>query len=360
MVEPRERVCRLLKEGSRFLVAGHDNPDGDALGASVALCFILDALGKEFRLYNASGMPECFYWITLPGPMYDSIDPLADFGPEWIIILDCGDSKRMGRELMFAADPKRIVNIDHHPSNTMFGAINWVDTNMCATGHMIALLAQDIDVPLTGPLAEAIYLAIVADTGNFCYGNTTPTTLQLAVDILLGGLDITAFNDKYLHQWTFNRIRLWSEVLQCTHIYSEGRIALVTISMDMMKRTNTTHNDCDGLAEFIRRIRGVDVSIAVREESQDCIKFSLRSRGKINVQHVAAAFGGGGHANAAGGKVMARLTDAAVNLITAVERLVFTNIPGPSDQATPLMPTDCQRLASAEALRHTLKMTPDA
>ncbi len=187
--DPLTAVRRLLETGNNFLVAGHENPDGDALGATAAMGFILQALGKNYRLYGASGVPEQFAWLELPAPLHSELNTLGDFVPDWYLILDCGDPFRMGRELMQAVTPSKIINIDHHLNNPKFGAVDWVDPGQAAVGEMAGQLAKALDIPLSGGLGEAVYLALVTDTGNFSYGNTKPETLELAASIIRQGLD---------------------------------------------------------------------------------------------------------------------------------------------------------------------------
>lgn len=312
-----EIVRQLLEVGDDFLVAGHDHPDGDAIGASVAMAFILKAMGKRFWLYNESGLPEHFSWIELPAPIYSSLADLPST-PLWFIILDCGDPFRMGKELLKAIKPAKIINIDHHMGNPMFGHINWVDTTQAAAGEMAARIAMDLGIPLSGGLAEAVYLSLVADTGQFCYGNTRPETLELAAHIVRQGLNPGDFTGKYQNQWTLNRFKLWSEVLHAATLHHNDLIGVLRIPAALMRETGTTPYDCDGLVEFMRRIKTVRVAMTLREEKKNMIKFSLRSQGPDDVQRVALQFSGGGHRNAAGGSIVGTVEEAQNQLVAAV------------------------------------------
>lgn len=312
-----ETVRRLLETEDDFLVAGHDHPDGDAIGASVAISYILKALGKRFWLYNESGLPDHFNWVKLPGPMHSS---LANLGhtPRWFVILDCGDPFRMGKELLKAVQPANIINIDHHTGNPMFGRVNWVDPEQAAVGEMAARLAMTMNVPLSGGLGEAVYLSLVADTGQFCHGNTRPETLELAAHIVRQGLNPGEFTGKYQNQWTLNRFKLWSEVLHAATLRHNDLIGVLRIPLDLLNETGTSSYDCDGLVEFVRRIKTVRVAMSLREEKPNFVKFSLRSQGADDVQKVALQFSGGGHRNAAGGNIVGALQEAQDQLVAAV------------------------------------------
>lgn len=323
MPDTRRDIAKVLQKENDFLVVSHENPDGDALGSMTALGFVLQALGKNFMLYNTSGLPEHLAWLQLPGPLYSSLEDLDGFSPARVIVLDCGDPFRMGKELLKAIEPETIINIDHHAGNPMFGALNWVDTSMAAVGEMIALLAREVHVPLTGGLGESVYLAIVSDTGSFAYGNTKPETLELAAEIMRQGLDIGEFNAKYFNQWELKRIHFWSEVLGKATLYHQDRVIVVCVPQETMDRHQVGPAECDGLVEFVRKVKTVRVAASIREEKdKGQVKFSLRSHGQDNVQQVALLFNGGGHRNAAGGAIADSLENAREQLLDAIEALV--------------------------------------
>lgn len=323
MPDSRSTIARLLRDDNDFLVTSHENPDGDALGSMVAMGFLLKALGKRFLLYNASGVPRHYAWLSLPDTIRSSLEEIDGFHPSRVIVLDCGDPFRMGRELLMAIEPQTIVNIDHHAGNPLFGAVNWVDTSMCAVGEMVALLARELDVPLAGGLGESVFLAVVSDTGSFAYGNTKPETMELAAEIMRAGLDIGGFNAKYQNQWEMKRIHFWSDVLAGASLHLQERVCVVSVTRETMQRHGVGPEDCEGLVEFIRRVRTVRVAIALREDQEkDLIKFSLRSSGSDNVQQVALIFGGGGHRNAAGGAVADNLENTRQQLLDAVDSLI--------------------------------------
>lgn len=318
MPDPRHEIARRIREGRTFLVAAHASPDGDALGSTAAMGFILEALGKTFTLLNDSPIPPQYGWLTLPGPLVDR--PNGD-DYDLALVLDCGDAPRLGH-LQDVLDPTRMAVLDHHLGNPSFGAVNWVDPKRCATGEMVALLAKDLGVPLTGPLAEAIYTAIATDTGFFSFGGTTASCMEIGAELIRGGLDVGATGAHIKNQWSMNRIRLWSEVLGELALRRNGQVGSIRVSQEMFRRTGTSPEDCEGLINNALRIKGVSAAILVRELPEGGVKFSLRSVGAVNIQTVAAAFGGGGHKNAAGGHLSLPLTEAEDALVAAVGNVV--------------------------------------
>lgn len=313
-------IVRALRLEDGFLVTCHASPDGDAIGSMAAVGHILSRLGKRFALYNQDGLPEDFDWLPLPAPVIDTLP--EDYGNggklPWTITLDCGDLFRVGDELAGRVNREKLINIDHHLGNPEFGVLNWVDTTQASTGQMIAALAGEMGFPPDGDLGQAIYLTLVTDTGSFAYDNTTPRTLELAAQIMRLGLEPGPFNAHIRNQQTMPRMKLSSQVLNDAQLYDDGTIGLIRITADVMQDTGTTIADADGIINSLRRLKGVKVSVALREDAPESIKISLRSQGDINVQPVAAHFGGGGHKNAAGATIKAPLEAAEKQILDAV------------------------------------------
>lgn len=315
MQSPITQIADLIRRTDSFLVSSHANPDGDAIGSTVALGHILAHMGKDFCLYNRSGLPAQFDWLSLPGPIHDS---LVGCEANWIFVLDCGNQHRVGDELFRIMGTRPIANVDHHLGNPMFGQFNWVDDSYPAVGSMIADLADELGVPLTGPLAEAVYLGIVTDTGFFTFDNTTPAVLELAARLIRLGLNPGIVNAKIRNQWSVNRFRLWGESFATTELFFDGQVAVAYVTQNMMERSDTSAEDCEEIVNFLRRLRGARAAAILREEPDGSYKFSLRSTGADNVQAVAALFGGGGHRNASGGTINAAFLSAKKRLVEAL------------------------------------------
>jgi phosphoesterase RecJ-like protein len=307
-------IATALEAGKSFLLASHISPDGDAVGAMAAMGHTLTALGKKAVLYSPSGLPPQFSWLKLSSPMLSSL-PQARF--DWIVVLDCGDQRRGGQELEAAMAATPTVVIDHHLANPKWGALNWVDSRRSSTAEMVAVLARKLGVRLKGPLAEAVYLGLATDTGHFTFDNTTPQTLRLAASIISQGLRIGRINELILNQWSVNRIHLWGEVLGACTLHFNGQLGVIRVTLEQLARLGATAADCDQLINFVLRIQGTKVALLLREEPTGKVKISLRSVGEVNIQAVAAGYGGGGHRNAAGAAVAARMADLEPQLIAA-------------------------------------------
>jgi len=315
MASPFSRICDILRDQDDFLVTSHFNPDGDALGSTCAMGHILNAFGKQFQLYNASGKPSQYDFLQPPAPLRSELPAKL---PAWTIVLDCGSDDRMAQALRDRAGETQIINIDHHLGNNEFGVENWVDPKQPAVGSMMALVADELGVVPTDGLAEALYLAVATDTGFFTYGNTTPESLEMAATLLRNGLDIARMNMRITKQWSENRMDLWTTALSAKELFLDKQVALTVITREMFNRTGTTNGDTENIINFLRRLKTVRVAVMMREEAPNEYKFSLRSYGEDNVQAVASRFNGGGHKNASGGSISASIDEAKSMLISAI------------------------------------------
>ena len=311
---PQSQIHDLLTDPSPILVATHVNPDGDAIGSALGLAHLLAAQGKEGAVLLPQGLPERFQWLSCPWPLLSSAE---DFPGKTLFALDCGDASRVGVDTEALLQSLQVVNIDHHTGNPLFGAINWVDPQMSSVGEMIALLAKKWQSALRGPMAEALYLAIVSDTGNMTYSNTTPQTLEIIAEIVAQGLDLDHFQARLQRQWKLGTVHLHGAAMQDLGTRAQGRIGIIRVSQALLEQTQTSPEDCEGLVNYVRRVRGVVVAVSLRE-SDTGIKFSLRTWGEIDVQAIAAELGGGGHPNAAGGLIAADMAQAEERLVAHI------------------------------------------
>ncbi|MBQ4616727.1 MAG: bifunctional oligoribonuclease/PAP phosphatase NrnA [Mailhella sp.] len=298
-----EDILAALRRYDRVLITAHTHPDGDAMGSCLALAWALRAIGLNALVFNEDGVPGFLRFLTLPGPVLTSVDRLP-CDPQLIVVLDCGDRARAGEALQPLMDRVPTVNIDHHLANPSFGTeSNWVVPSAAATGELVGLIAEELRAPMQGALAEALYVALSSDTGNFSYGNTTPGALRLTARLVEEGLDIASIREKLENNWSEAKLRLWGRLMSETRILDDGKLAAALVTRDILAETGALREDAEGFVEQLRRISGVRVGMLLREEEKDgkiFTKVSLRSSGKDNVRDVAAQFGGGGHRNAAG------------------------------------------------------------
>ncbi len=310
------KIENVLERDDNFLVISHLDPDGDAIGSMFGMGYILKYLNKKFSIFIPSGIPEKFAWLPSPGGI---ISHLKGDRYDWVIFLDCSNKSRVGDSLELLSSQAKIINIDHHADNTFFGDINWVDTNKSSVGEMVGVIAQRFNVSFKGGLAEPLFLAIVSDTGSFSYGNTSASCLRFAAEILEEGLDLNKFTANFSRQWSINKAHLHGFALVNSKLELGGKVGVIKVSQSMLDAANAKVEDCEGLVNYMRQIRGVLVAVSIREE-RDRIKFSLRSWGEVDVQKIASKLGGGGHPNAAGGSLNCSLNEAEQIILKTIER----------------------------------------
>jgi phosphoesterase RecJ-like protein len=309
-----KQIAEQIRDADNFLVLAHVSPDGDALGSMLAMGELLDALGKKVRVFNESSIPRRFEWLA---PKREILTQLPEDEPDNLIVLDCGSAERAGELIAPWLKTKKVFNIDHHLGNPMFGTVNWVEQRSSSVGEMIGMLARKLGVPLVGLLGEYVYLALISDTGDFCFNNTRPETLEMAAEILRLGLLPGPFHEQKQSTGTLNQLQMRGTVLQRARLYADGQISLISFTRELFEQTGTGPEDTEGLVNTVLYVNGVQVAISLREEDQG-IKFSLRSKGSTNVQTVAFRFGGGGHRNAAGGTLLLDMDQAKATMIQAV------------------------------------------
>lgn len=309
-----KKIAELIRDADNFLVLSHVAPDGDALGSMLAMGELLDALGKKVTLFNESGIPHRFEWLA---PKREILRTLPKEEPGVLVVLDCGSAERAGELIAPWLKSKTVINIDHHLGNPMFGTLNWVEQRSSSVGEMVGMLARKLGVPMVGLLGEYVYLALISDTGDFCFNNTRPETLEMAAEILRLGLLPGPFHEQKQSTGTLSQLQMRGTVLQQASLHAAGRISLISFTRQLFEQTGTGPEDTEGLVNTVLYVQGVQVAISLREEEKG-IKFSLRSKGSTNVQVVAARFGGGGHRNAAGGTLLMDMEQARKTMVDAV------------------------------------------
>lgn len=295
-----EDLLRRIRQGNRFLLTSHVNPDGDAIGSELGLARVLRSLGKGALVWNRDPTPSLYR--PLPGSerIHHGEEPPAGFPEVFdaVIVLECPSLDRTGLEDHLTRAP--LVNIDHHLGNQHYGAVNWVDSAAPAVGEMVYRLAQGLKAPLEPETATALYLTLVTDTGGFRFSNATPAAFEAAAALVREGA-----HPEQVAQWLFESqplavVRLLCEMLQTLELDDEGRVATALLTPEMFYRAGASAGDSEGLIDLPRSIAGVEAVGLVRRRDDGSHKVSLRSRGEVDVEKVARRHGGGGHRNAAG------------------------------------------------------------
>ncbi|MCB0337311.1 MAG: bifunctional oligoribonuclease/PAP phosphatase NrnA [Bdellovibrionales bacterium] len=297
----------LIENAARVLIISHVQPDADAYGSSLAMYFVGLALGKECCVVNESGLlPE---YAFLPGSEVVQSAIPETFSYDLLCVCDCGDEKRVGDSLKHILRSNTpILNIDHHISNTRFGSVNLVEDTLSSTCELVAQFSKTLGLALDASIATNLLTGIVGDTGSFRYRNASPETLRLAAELSEAGADLSCISGQLFAQRSLASVHLESDVMSKLKLFGDNQVAKIVATKEMLQTHGATKADCESLVEKARDIRGVRVSIFIRED-EDVWKVSLRSvDGSLNMSEVAGQFGGGGHLQAAAFRYRGDLT----------------------------------------------------
>lgn len=314
-----QRIVAALKGSSSVAVLSHINPEGDTIGSALGCHLMLKALGKEVTTFNADPVPKNLR--GLPGAA-EVIQANRLSGPfDCYLAVDATDPGRLGGLLSEVAAGDVVINVDHHISNTHFGTYNWVDPEAAATGEMIYHLVGEMGVPLSQEVATNLYVAILTDTGSFHYANTTPRALRVAAALIEAGVVPQKVAEMLFEQREVEELLLLGNLLTKMQFSSDGAVAWIEVTDQMLKQGRLGKDALEGLINYPRSIRGVAVALLFKEENQDVVRVSLRSKGHVDVAAVAKAFKGGGHKNAAGCTLVGTIPEVRERVLGEVRRV---------------------------------------
>lgn len=316
------RAADWIRRHESFLVTAHQEPDGDAAGSTLAMGLLLEQLGKEVVRFNPDGVPYNFQFLEGADRVHRELP--ADGAPDATILLDCSTLDRVGAPDLEERTGGTLLVVDHHDTFDREGNdVSLYDPDAAATGELVYRLVRELGAELTESLAEALYCALMTDTGSFQYSNTSRSTFRIAGELLEAGVDAWEMTVEVLESQPLERVELLSDVLDTLEVSECGRLAFICIDREMLgDDADRAAELTDGFINYGRSIRGVEVSTQLRELDDGGWKVSFRSKGRVDVAQLARQFGGGGHANAAGfrsrasaAEIRKRLTRALADLL---------------------------------------------
>jgi bifunctional oligoribonuclease and PAP phosphatase NrnA len=319
-------VVAQLRAARRVLAVGHENPDADTLGASLAVCLIVEALGGEATAVCTDPVPPLYDF--LPGVERFRTDPQPDVAYDLLVVADCGSLDRVGEVAvrhagLFATLPR--VVIDHHASNDGSGATDWIDPDSAATCEMVALLATRLGVPLTaadGALAAALMAGIVMDTATFAHPNATPRTLVVSAALVGAGAPLSEISRRLYRTKPDVQLQLFGRVLGRLETACDGRIVWSTLLEEDLQATGAASSLSEGIIDLLSQAEAADVAILFKEKGP-ATRVSVRTRpGGVDATVLTGRFGGGGHARAAGASLDLPVAAARDAVLAEASRLV--------------------------------------
>lgn len=312
-----DAVRERLASARRLLVTSHRNPDGDAVGSSLALARILRSSGREALVWHLDPAPPVYR--TLPGADAihvgaDAPDDLAGF--DLGIVLECPTLDRCGIAEHLGGLP--LLNVDHHLGNSGYGVATWIRPDAPAVAVLVADLAAALGVALDGDAAACLLVGLATDTGGFRFPNASPEAFRAAAELVESGADVERVSGWLYESQPEGAVRLLGELLATLERHEGGAVASVHLTREAFRRAAAAPGDSEGLVDVPRSIAGVEAVVMLRELDSGAWKASLRSRGAVDVESVARAHGGGGHRNAAGCVLEGDLATVETRLVAEV------------------------------------------
>jgi phosphoesterase RecJ-like protein len=317
-----EQIGDVFRRHQSFVLISHVRPDGDAIGSQLGLGFSLLAAGKSVRMFNEDGLPDNLAFLR--GSDRIERPPAEPVDAEVVIALDTATRPRLGEACLHAASKGKLwLNIDHHISNPKYGDLNLIDSTSPATGEILYELITALDLPLPEESRDALYVAVSTDTGSFQYPSTTAKTYDMAADLIRRGLNVGTINSNTYDNHPFRRLALLRALLNTLELTADGMVAYWTLDEKTRVDLALNAEDSEGLIDVIRAIRGVQVAVFFEELPDGKSRVSMRSKDRrYDVCQIAAEFGGGGHALAAGIRMKDPLDQAKARVLAAIQRRI--------------------------------------
>src|SRR5919106_2230148 len=272
------QVVELIEAKRRFAITSHIRPDGDSLGSSLGLYWLLRALEKDVEVIMRDPVPHAYQ--QLPGAADVRVTPVVDPAYHAVFVIECSDITRPG---LTDLEKQFVVNIDHHSTTALFGNINWIDSTASAVGEMIYNLCKATGVRVTKEIAECVYTALITDTGSFHYSNTSERTFKVASELVRAGVKPAKISQAVFSNYPWSKIELLGEVLTTVKRDETGRVAWMHQTLDMQQRAGASDEDGDGFVNYPMSCGDVEACAFFKETAPGVYRVSLRSKCDVNV-----------------------------------------------------------------------------
>ena len=310
-----QQAADLLMAADNILLLAHQYPDGDTVGSNYALCLALRALGKRVRVLCGDPIPERFEYIT------EGVE-MPEFAPDFICAVDVADPTLLGEDVRVAYGERVDLCIDHHSTNVGYTTATCVDASCAAAAMVVMRIIRLLGVEMTPAIASCIYTGIATDSGCFKYSNADAAALRMAADCIEAGAPTEMINRVNFDIRSRARIELEHLALKGMEFLHHGRVAVMTITNEMIARSGATDNDLEGMTPIPRQIEGVWVGITLRQKADGNYKISVRTGHHADATAICSLLGGGGHIRAAGCAVDGTIEEAKAAILAATEQAI--------------------------------------
>jgi phosphoesterase RecJ-like protein len=309
--ENLDRTLNVFRDNDSFLLAGHEHPDGDCIGSEIALALLLKQWDKDVHIYNPDPPDSIYFFVPYIQWVQNT---LPDETVDVAVILDSGDLDRTGVVKDYVEDVPTLVNIDHHPESFGDGDVSLIEPDMCSVGEIIYNMYKRAELPISKEAAQAMYISLSTDTGNFRYANTRSSSHEAAAELIKkGSIDPYRIYSMLNERETFESTLLFGEVLST--IQEDAGIVWAEVPLDLFDSDRVEARDLKPVLEYMRRIDICKVAVLFQERSSGEIKVNFRAKSDFNLLSVVNKFDGGGHEKAAGATVQGDLADVRDQVI---------------------------------------------
>ncbi len=313
-----DRILDAIRGSKTFCVAGHIRPDGDCVGSQLGLALALQNEGKKVVCWNEDPVPQKYKFLDAHGLFQQ---PKRGLKFDCVVATDCASFERLGRVTRCIAQRKIFINIDHHESNTRYADVNWVSAREPSCGELIYRLLKVARWPITKPIADCLFTAVSTDTGSFQYATTRPGTFHAGAELVTRGANLAKICDEVYQSYPLSRVRLLKHIYSRFRLTHHDQIAYFWLKKADFARAGSDDDETEGLIDHIRAIAPVVIACVFEEIEPELTRISLRSKSdKVNVNEIAAQFGGGGHPAAAGARIPGKPLSVQRKVIAAVKR----------------------------------------
>lgn len=317
------RIIEQIRASKTFCIVGHVRPDGDCIGSQVAMALALKNEGKTVSCWNEDSVPDKLAFLD-PDRLMEK--PKSGMEFDCVIATDCASFERLGKCGAVIGNRKLFINIDHHQSNTRYADTNWISAREASTGELIFKLLKAASWPITPKIADCLFTAVSTDTGSFQYATTKPMTYNTAGELVKRGANLAKICDEVYQSHPMSRVRLLKHLYNKFRLTHDNQIAYLWLKKKDFARTGADTSESEGLIDHIRDMQPVEIACVFEEIEPEITRISLRSKTeKVNVNEIAALFGGGGHKAAAGARIPGSPLSVQRRVIGAIKKALDSN-----------------------------------
>lgn len=316
-------IIRTIKANKTFVVTMHVNPDPDALGAALAMTLFLRAQGKKVHLVNDGPCPSRLRFMP-QSRLYKVFDTAAakKIKPDVVIVLDSGDIRRIGQVVQCIGAGVRIINIDHHVTNTLFGDQNLVHAKQSSACEVLYGFLKTARCKFTRDIATLLYLGIMTDTGSFGFDGTSVHTHRVVAELLKFDLPVGELSRQVYETMPREELKLFLSLMNTLTLHHDARVACLTMAQRQIRKFSDDLDLKDKVFGFLRAVKGLEVIIILTEQGKNKTRLNFRSRGKVDVARFSSQFNGGGHRNASGGFLDMPLVRARARVLNEIVKIL--------------------------------------